>query len=626
MFENYGFQMQRSTLLSASFFVLISFLNYYQALPGFFILDDYPNFYGLGFVDDTQSAINYLLTAPAGERWLSYASFLPHITAWQSGNAFPFKLFNILLHATNAVLVCILLINLSKKSRFTISSSIIVLTAALWFLHPVHVNAVLYSVQRMTLLAGFFVLAGLCYQQWFFNYYGADKKVGFFSWLLFSAGLAFITILGVLSKENAVLLPALGFILLTITGQSRSLAAWQKLLTYAAPYVLLLFYLIFANKLGYTSRNFDMLERLLSQVLILKEYIVKLLLPTSSSFSLYYDGFKPIRSIFEARFLQAIVFWSIVFALAVSLRKKAPYLLFGIIWFLTAHALESTIIPLELYFDHRNYLASIGVFLAVLLAAQQLALYAKKQMNTRLQAMVILVLFVVIANWLYVQYSESTLWSDKTAFEKAQVKKQPNSLRALQGYVEVLFAEGKLSEAVQVIEYIHKRFGYYPTHIIFQATAACLANEDEKINHTEILTALKELQVDRSISDAMQYMLQVTQKNTCGSFSYSMYERYTRALLANPTVRSHAHNLVFLLVQSYIDRNDYQQALEASYLLTDQHKTQQFWFLQLGLATGLGHKQEAKQIYDTMLRSKQVNNRLFANELETAKQKIEALE
>jgi tetratricopeptide (TPR) repeat protein len=41
------------------------------------------------------------------------------------------------------------------------------------------------------------------------------------------------------------------------------------------------------------------------------------------------------------------------------------YLVFAIAWFLVGHSAESTVLPLELYFEHRNYFPGIGLFLAI---------------------------------------------------------------------------------------------------------------------------------------------------------------------------------------------------------------------------------------------------------------------
>ena len=42
-----------------------------------------------------------------------------------------------------------------------------------------------------------------------------------------------------------------------------------------------------------------------------------------------------------------------------------PVLAFAVCWFLACHLLESSALPLELVFEHRNYQASVGVWLAL---------------------------------------------------------------------------------------------------------------------------------------------------------------------------------------------------------------------------------------------------------------------
>ncbi|MGH8403497.1 MAG: hypothetical protein ACRESO_08875, partial [Gammaproteobacteria bacterium] len=52
-------------------------------------------------------------------------------------------------------------------------------------------------------------------------------------------------------------------------------------------------------------------------------------------------------------------------AAAAFTRNRRPWICFGILWFFTGQLLESTIFPLEIAFEHRNYLADMGVLVAV---------------------------------------------------------------------------------------------------------------------------------------------------------------------------------------------------------------------------------------------------------------------
>src|SRR5690554_1900762 len=155
------FNKRPRALVFFSLLILIaSCLIYTAFLHSDFQLDDLPNFTGLSSVHNFNDAIRYALDGPAGTRWISYLSYVPHAEAWRTGNAYPFKLVNLLIHGLNTALLFLCLQSLLKQRSFRLPAlwhkAMALLIASLWFAHPVHVNTVLYSVQRMTLIAGTF--------------------------------------------------------------------------------------------------------------------------------------------------------------------------------------------------------------------------------------------------------------------------------------------------------------------------------------------------------------------------------------------------------------------------------------------------------------------------------------
>jgi hypothetical protein len=68
----------------------------------------------------------------------------------------------------------------------------------------------------------------------------------------------------------------------------------------------------------------------------------------------------------------SILLLAALVALAVMLRRRQPVIALGILFFLVAHLMESTILPLDLMFEHRNYLASFGMLLALVALLAQL--------------------------------------------------------------------------------------------------------------------------------------------------------------------------------------------------------------------------------------------------------------
>lgn len=596
---------------------------YFFSLDSFFILDDLPNFYGLRFVNNTSDAIKYIVDGPAGTRWLSYATFLPHADDWRNQQTFFFKLVNLLIHTANGLLLWRLLATLLPQSRLAPAGASLALpVAVLWFAHPVHANTVLYSVQRMTLLAGSFTLAGLLFHLQFTR--RLVTAITIRQWLAYSMILACITLAGVLAKENAILLPAFAGLCLYITGQQCRFSRWQRLLSYALPYVLLLAYLLIGNKLTFGGRGFDMGERLLSQVVIIQQYLFKLLLPNSHSFALLYDDFQPVQSIGDLRLLSAVALWAGIGLFAWQLRTAAPVIVFGLLWFLLGHSLEGSIIPLELYFDHRNYLPSVGIVLAGVIGSRQLLAWLRAKHPQLLPALVFC-LALLLANLLWQLKLETALWQDRTAFMISQMQKRPDSLRAKQGYVEFLFEQGRYAEAINAIEQLHQQYGIHASHVIHQALAACFLQADDKINHDAIIADLPSLPFDMSSDNAMESLFQAAKKSVCPSVTFATFRQYAHALLNNPRHRRHFHNYAFLLMHSYIQQGELSMALKESLLLPAKQRSQQYWFTQLQLALAIGDRTQALQLYKDMQEFDAVNQHLFQKELDAFYQQIEQM-
>src|SRR5690554_2427612 len=621
-------------LVFFSFILIILNCFFYAAsIHSDFQLDDFPNFSNLNNVHDFNSAIVYALDGPAGLRWISYLSYVPHADAWRAGNAFPFKLVNLLIHSLNTGLVFFCIRLFFKQRSFSITAqwqtAIAMLIAALWFTHPVHVNTVLYSVQRMTLIAGTFTFIGIVFHLRYLVSITANgnQQLSFLQWLFYSAVLALITCLGILGKENAILLPAFALLLAVYTKHLKHFRLWQWSLTYIAPFALLVGYLIFSHRLGYGGRNFDMAERLLSQVVILQEYLFKLLIPNMYSFSLYYDGFAPIRSMFDPRFIQATAIWLALFALAWRVRLIAPALGFGLLWFFVGHSLEGSIIPLELYFDHRNYLPAVGILFAVVVCSFQLLSFLHRQHKKLAAALLSFALVLLLANQLWISYYDSSIWQNKAHFEQEQMLKRPDSLRAKQGYMEVLFAQGRVTEAAYILEAINKQYGVHATHLMFQILAICAAGSGDNINYDAVVESLTKTPFDMAADNALKSIFDIVIKDneTCPSMDLPMFRRYAQALLDNPRMGRHYHNFAWLLVSSYLHENKLPEALEASYVLNPALRTQQYWFLQISLAIFLDKKEQAQSLYDGMLQSKNVHHRLYQDDIKAYKKKIDAM-
>lgn len=109
----------------------------------------------------------------------------------------------------------------------------------------------------------------------------------------------------------------------------------------------------------------------------------------------------------------------IILGLAIMKSKKWPFISYCIIFFFINHLIESSIFPLELIFEHRNYIPSMLFFapIAILLLRMIQHLYNKRSMQIITPLFIILILVSqghssFMRNFIW--KTEETLWMDAT--------------------------------------------------------------------------------------------------------------------------------------------------------------------------------------------------------------------
>lgn len=249
------------------------------------------------------------------------------------------------------------------------------LVLLLWLLHPLNLTTVLYSVQRMAGLSALFCVLSMA------SYVAARKMRNprwLLSGLLFSLTFFVFWPLAIFSKENALLLPAYLFIIELTFLKFRSansngiskVVLVSYLMLLVLPTIILFFYLLccFPEWIlnGYANRDFSLEERLLTQSRVLFFYVGQILIPMNSGFGLFHDDFLLSTSLF-APWTTAFTVFSVLLAILIGVcsLRKYPVISFGILFFLAAHSMESTIFPLELVHEHRNYLAAFSILFAI---------------------------------------------------------------------------------------------------------------------------------------------------------------------------------------------------------------------------------------------------------------------
>lgn len=421
----------------------------WPGLNGPFLFDDIPNFQNLRDLDGhfSRRSVGVYLSLFEGVpgRPLSALSFLLNDFAWPS-DADTFKYTNLMIHLLNGVLVFGLARSLCRAAKLDKADGVALLTAAIWLLNPIQISAVFLTVQRMTELAGLFVFAGL------WGYVAIARRArSALAALAAIAVLGLATVLAVLSKENGALAVLLALVingtLLRETLQAapagpRRLLRGLTWLAVAGLLVALASQL--PKQLGYYSvRDFSLYERLLTEGRVLVTYLGLILVPRMSSSGLYNDDFLISRGWLDPA--TTLPCWLLLLAaLAVALwrRKKNPWLAFGVLWFFAGHLTESTVFPLELYFEHRNYVPLFGPVLAIVVGVASVR--GKLRLPARLGLLAWLTLSAGII------HMQARVWGNWAMLSTLWQTEHPTSLRAQQQYADFLYRTGQHEAAYQV--------------------------------------------------------------------------------------------------------------------------------------------------------------------------------
>jgi len=362
--------------LAVTALVILTALVYWPGLSGPFLFDDHPNIIVNTKIHAQTLDLDTLKHAAAAYeggigRPLATISFAANHYLGQD-DPWGYKLASLVVHLVNTLLVFFVLRSLTRLPKATANKSLPFCfgVTLLWAVHPMQISTVLYVVQRMETLSLTFVLLGLlAYLQ---GRIAQRDGLRGWRWLALSGVLA---ALGLLSKETAVLFPVYTLVLeLTLLDfaarqpRTRRFLQWAYASAVALTATVFLFWLLpqYTSDAVFSGRDFNLYERLLSQLRILPMYLGQMLAPLPGTLPFFYDDFakstgwlSPVTTLLGGLLLLALLVGSWL------LRRRLPLVTLGVFWFFGAHLLTSNVFNLELAFEHRNYFALLGVLIAL---------------------------------------------------------------------------------------------------------------------------------------------------------------------------------------------------------------------------------------------------------------------
>ncbi len=514
------------------------------------MLDDYPNLESLGEsgqVNDLHSLFQYLISGIAGPtgRPLSLLSFLLNDVAWPS-NPWSFKYTNLLIHLLNGVLVfwiCLKLCRINTRPFISQHAEWLALvSASLWLLHPFHVSTTLYVIQRMTMLSALFSLVGiLIYIK------GRECLQISLAWgysLITSAVIGF-TMLAVLSKENGSLLPLLLATLeFTVLRHDSSLGKQPNkpwlLLAFAIPAIAVFTYLghlLTPSHFYNPSRGFNTFERLLTESRALTHYIYDLIVPKLYSGSVFNDDFNISRSIIDPpTTLLSLTIIALLLWVAFRVKLSYPYVSLAILFFFVGHLLESTTVALELYYEHRNYLPSIFIFLPVIYGIEY------RQLPTTAS---VIILILIMSGF---TAAKARLWGNERELVLFWAGQHPNSARAQRNAADIYFELGQYDK---VLDILHKATVANPSNLklrLNRIAFACLINKHDEAYFGETMHLIETTPIyfDSNIYDMLEHLVILTGTAQCHELTIEQLKKMAEAIQSNLTVKDGIPNQFIL--------------------------------------------------------------------------------
>lgn len=490
-----------------------TFALYYPGLGGPFIFDDVPNLSPLGYaggVVSWQAVLFFVFGGHAGPlgRPLSLLSFLINDFYWPT-DPYGFKYTNVMIHLLNGVLVFILGRQIGKIlfPRELRKGDLLALSStAIWLVHPIQVSATLFVVQRMTLFSSTFILLSLIsYLHYRMQNYSKQSVVKC------CIAVGAFTLSGMFVKENAAM--AVFYIaVIEISWIKRREGLWEIFywLVLGGCSILITTIIISAlsNHIAWAHRDFTPLQRLMTEARILWAYFFAIVVPRPSNFGLFYDDYLISKSFLDPPLTSvAIISWVLLFSLSLLLRRKWRLLLFAVCWFLGGHIMESTIVPLELYFDHRNYLPMLGWCWLVMGVLQQFSNNSTRALTT---------LLPILSLFCFVTYSNVMVWSSEKMMAKIWAVEHPASPRAQQFLVKMAIFDNDGKKAKLLID---EAVNNHPdnAHLALQKIAvSCLLKES--VNIRSYFSIFAKAPQNNGVIEGLSQLQGLVVGNDCAGF------------------------------------------------------------------------------------------------------------
>ncbi len=559
--------------------LIIAAVLYWPGLDGYYILDDQPNLESLANIghppedfvqpqvfNEVGRFISEGIASSLG-RPISLTSFALQAHRWPDG-VWHFKYVNLMIHLLNGALVFWFIWLVTRLLRLETQQGLLLalLTTTLWLLNPLQVSTASYIIQRMAQLSALFTLGGLV--AYLYGRLWLTENKLFKGYLLASLGIGLGGLLATFSKETGALLVlyvlVLEATLLYKLSQPAYWRIWRGLFIYL-PSLLLAGYLIYSLPgfiRGYEIRDFTLVERLWSEARILVDYLGKILWPRLHTLNLFHDDFLISTGWLSppTTLLSVIVVVGVFFA-ALFLRRRYPVFAFAALWFFAGHLLESTFLPLVLYFEHRNYFPMLGPLFALAYAVIYVFRYLQNPLLRNLTAGLVALWIGLI---MFATWNETRLWGQPLVQAHVWAEQKPLSRYAQSHAASLLISAGRPEEALDYYRHMLKVFPDDGGPHAFWLAASCFYPEIPRPDIQAALENFGRVRGEEALINGLKVFLEYYHEGQCPAYyDTETVENLLRALVYNPNLHRKFRHSAYNLYGLFLARQErYREAID----------------------------------------------------------------
>jgi len=307
-------------------------------------------------------------------------------------------------------------------------------------------------------------------------------------------------------------------------------------------------------------RDFTWQERLWSEAVALLEYARQILIPNVLMMGPMQDG--PTR-IHGPDLYSITAALSLLLALFISFRSRHryPILFFGICFFLAGHLIESTFIQLEIYFEHRNYIPSIGL-LSIPIALAWLS-------NNKKISYATIIAIPLLATLLL---TTTAGWGNALAAAERWHNAHPESPKAIHHRADIVDRYvSSTAAAALLVDLQNNHDGDNPALTTMALSYLCKANNgDEGISLFKKTVALFNNPIKiKDVTGVMTYINNMSTYRMQGSCTWLSADQFIKLLLKlsnNPTIAllpSQLSRIQSIIGLAYLEKSEIMLALDA---------------------------------------------------------------